>query len=83
MKKTNIIGVLLSVLISLFALGYDADICIFNADTIIDRAEYVNCHERCVGLSYVILGGEVVVKDAVFCGNKKGRFIPDEERFES
>lgn len=56
--------------------GFDADICIFNADTITDKADFINCHERCRGLDYVILGGEVVVEDAVYNGKKMGRYIP-------
>ncbi len=58
--------------------GYDADICIFDAETIIDRADYINCGERCTGLRYVLLGGEIAVEDAVYNGNKNGKFIPEE-----
>ncbi len=57
--------------------GYDADICIFDAEKFIDKADYINCHERCEGLSFVILGGEVAVENAVYNGNKKGSFILD------
>lgn len=55
--------------------GFDADICIFDAKRIIDKADYINCHERCEGLNYVILNGEVVVENAVYNGKKKGGFI--------
>ena len=55
--------------------GYDADICIFDAEKIIDRATFKDCHERCEGLNYVILGGEVAVKDAVYNGKKNGKLI--------
>jgi N-acyl-D-amino-acid deacylase len=55
--------------------GFDADICIFDADRIIDNADYINCHNRCEGLNYVILGGKTVVKDAVYNGTKKGKFM--------
>lgn len=55
--------------------GYDADICIFDANRIIDKADFSDCHRRCEGLSYVILGGEVVVENAVYNGVKKGGFI--------
>lgn len=58
--------------------GFDADICIFDAEKIIDNADYINCHKRCEGLSYVILGGEIVSKDAVFNGIKNGRFLKRE-----
>ena len=55
--------------------GYDADICIFDADKIIDHAEYTDCHKRAEGLNYVILGGEVVVVDAVYNGKRMGKVI--------
>ena len=55
--------------------GMDADICIFDADKIIDRAEYTNCNQRAEGLNYVILGGEVVVEDAVYKGKRMGRVL--------
>ncbi|MBR6719626.1 MAG: D-aminoacylase [Clostridia bacterium] len=58
--------------------GFDADICIFDAEKIIDKASYVNCTERCRGLKFVIIGGEVVAENAVYNGKKKGRFILDE-----
>lgn len=53
----------------------DADICIFDADRIIDRATYDNCNVRCDGLNYVILGGKVVVRDAVYSGEMAGKII--------
>ncbi len=59
--------------------GFDADICIFDAEKIIDRAEYTACHKRCEGLNYVILGGEVVVEDAIYNRKRMGRFIPREK----
>ena len=55
--------------------GFDADICIFDPEKIIDRAEFVQCHARAEGLNYVILSGEVVVEDAVFNGKRLGKVI--------
>ena len=55
--------------------GLDADICIFNPDTIIDRADYVDCKKRAEGLAYVILNGEIVVENAVYNGKRMGRVI--------
>lgn len=55
--------------------GMDADICIFDAETILDKSDYADCHQRAVGLSYVLLGGEVVVKNAVHNGKRKGRVL--------
>lgn len=55
--------------------GFDADICIFDPERIIDRADYTDCHQRAEGLNYVILGGEVVVEDAVYNGKRNGRVL--------
>ena len=55
--------------------GMDADICIFDSEKIIDKATYENCNERCEGLNYVILGGKVVVENAVFNGETAGKVI--------
>ena len=55
--------------------GFDADICIFDADRIIDRADFTDCDQRCEGLNYVILGGDIVVENAVYNGKRKGEFI--------
>ena len=55
--------------------GMDADICIFDADTITDNATYTEPNQRCTRLNYVLLGGEIVVEDAIYNGKRKGRFI--------
>ena len=55
--------------------GFDADICIFDADKIIDRASFADCTKRAEGLNYVILGGQVVVENAVYNGKRMGRVM--------
>ena len=55
--------------------GYDADICIFDADKIIDRAEFTDCQKGCEGLNFVIVGGKVVAEDGVHNGKCCGRII--------
>ncbi|MBQ2696921.1 MAG: D-aminoacylase [Clostridia bacterium] len=55
--------------------GFDADICIFDENTIIDRASFADCTKRAEGLNYVILGGQVVVENAVYNGKKMGRIL--------
>lgn len=55
--------------------GFDADICIFDAEKILDKATFTDCHQHCEGLNYVLLGGEVVVENAVFNGKRNGRFL--------
>lgn len=59
--------------------GMDADICIFDAEKIIDRSEYTNCTAGAEGLNYVILNGEVVCENAVFNGKRNGKLILREE----
>ena len=60
--------------------GFDADICVFDPDRMIDRAEFVDCHERAEGLNYVLLGGEVVVENAVYQGKCNGGVLLREAR---
>jgi len=55
--------------------GFDADICIFDADKIIDRSDYTSCHERAEGLNFVLVGGKVVVENAVYNGIKAGKVL--------
>ncbi|MBR2472551.1 MAG: amidohydrolase family protein, partial [Clostridia bacterium] len=51
--------------------GMDADLCIFDPDKIIDRSTFTDCIQKAEGLNYVLVGGEVVVKDAVANGKRK------------
>ncbi len=55
--------------------GFDADICIFDAEKITDRSDYTACHERAEGLNYVLINGTVVVKNAVYNGTKEGKVL--------
>lgn len=45
------------------AVGMDADLCIFDADRIIDKSDFVNCTFSNDGLAYVIVGGKIALKD--------------------
>ena len=53
--------------------GYDADICVFNADTIRDGCDFDNCLAHAEGLCYVLVNGVVIVKDAYHTGACPGR----------
>ena len=55
--------------------GRDADLCIFDPDKIIDRSTFTDCIQKAEGLNYVLVGGEVVVKDAVANGKRKGKVL--------
>lgn len=57
------------------AEGYDADLCIFDPEQIIDCADYSACHEHAKGLNYVLLDGEIVVEDAVYNGKRRGKVL--------
>lgn len=55
--------------------GMDADICVFDPDAIQDHATFGNCRAPATGLSYVLVGGKIVVKDAVSNGTRAGRVL--------
>ena len=59
----------------LIVKGYDADMVLFDADKIIDRADYGAFRTRCEGLNYVIVSGKTAAENAVFTGAKAGRII--------
>ncbi len=53
--------------------GMDADLCIFDPETIIDRADYLQPTLNNEGLDYVIVGGRIAVVDGVHNGVCAGR----------
>ena len=55
--------------------GFDADICIFDEEKIIDCAEFDACHKKAEGLNYVILNGEIVVENSNYNGKRMGKII--------
>ena len=55
--------------------GMDADICVFDAEQLCDHATFADCKARATGLHYVLVSGEVVVKDAVHNGKRLGRVL--------
>ncbi len=59
----------------LIAEGYDADICIFDADTIVDRADFSNCALRAEGLNYVLVGGQIAAENAVYTGARAAKLL--------
>jgi dihydroorotase len=50
-------------------LGADADITIFNAETIIDRATFLEPAQSSVGIAHVIVDGVPVIRDSVLNEN--------------
>ena len=53
--------------------GMDADLCIFDAENIRDRADFVNFSENNEGLYYVIIDGKIVLKDGIYNGTRAGK----------
>ena len=47
-------------------MGADADITIFDPDTVIDRATFAEPNQFSMGIKYVLVDGQVVVKDEIF-----------------
>ena len=55
--------------------GFDADICIFDADKIIDHASFTDPTQRAEGLNYVLVSGVVVAENAVATGAKPAKLL--------
>ena len=55
--------------------GYDADICIFDEEKIIDRADFVDSSLPNEGLEYVIIDGKVVLEGGTHNGICAARVI--------
>lgn len=55
--------------------GADADLVLFDAAQIIDRASYGDFARRCEGLRYVLIDGKIVAEDAVYTGTAAGRVL--------
>lgn len=50
------------------AVGMDADLCIFDPETICDQADFIHCTVPNKGLSYVLIDGKVVLENGVYNG---------------
>ena len=55
--------------------GFDADICIFDPETICDRAEFAAPDLHAEGLDYVIVGGKIAAVNAVTTGQLGGTML--------
>jgi N-acyl-D-amino-acid deacylase len=55
--------------------GCDADITIFNPETVCDQEDFLQL-KKPVGIDYVIMDGEIVLKDGDIVTGRRGRFIP-------
>jgi N-acyl-D-amino-acid deacylase len=55
--------------------GMDADLVIFNPDTIAERSSFQDPHQYPAGLPYVILNGQVVVDQGRYTGTLAGTVV--------
>lgn len=60
--------------------GFDADLCVFDPETIIDGCDFMDCHKHAIGLNYVLVSGQIVAKDAYHTGARPGKVITDMKR---
>jgi N-acyl-D-amino-acid deacylase len=56
-------------------VGLAADITVFDPDKIADRATFVEPHQYAVGVSYVVVNGQVVLDAGVHTGALPGRVL--------
>ena len=56
-------------------VGMKADITIFDPETVIDKADFVNPHQFPVGIPYVIVNGTFAVKDSRLTGTARGAVL--------
>lgn len=55
--------------------GFDADLCIFDPETILDHADFQDPTQRCEGLAYVIVGGKIAAINAEATGALGGKML--------
>ena len=59
------------------AEGYDADLVVFDPDTVIDKNSYDDPRVHPAGIRHVLVNGVFVVEDAALTGARPGRVIRD------
>lgn len=55
--------------------GYQADLCIFNPETVIDKGTFIEPVQYPEGIEYVIIGGEVAVEGGKHTGKRNGKVL--------
>jgi N-acyl-D-amino-acid deacylase len=55
--------------------GYFADVVVFDPETITDHATFSEPHQYATGVQFVLVNGEVVVRDGEHTGAKPGRVV--------
>ena len=59
----------------LLKTGYDADLCVFDPETVTDRAEFTDCSARAEGLRWVLVNGQIVSENAAATGAAPGKLL--------
>src|SRR5262249_24589919 len=55
--------------------GYFADLVVFDPDTIQDHATFEKPHQLSTGVSYVVVNGQLALKDSKATGAPSGRIV--------
>ncbi len=55
--------------------GYFADVVVFDPETITDNATFAEPHQYATGVEYVLVNGQVVVREGEHTGAKPGRVV--------
>jgi N-acyl-D-amino-acid deacylase len=55
--------------------GFDADIVIFDPETIIDKSTYEDPQQKPEGISYVLVNGEIAVENGEITGATSGKVL--------
>lgn len=59
----------------LIKVGLDADLVIFNPDTVIDRADFKDPFKEPAGIDYVVVNGKIVIQEGKHKDIKAGKVI--------
>ena len=55
--------------------GYDADLVLFDYDTILDQADYLSPLKPNIGIHQVYMKGQLVLQDNVPTGIRNGKYL--------
>ena len=55
--------------------GYYADITVFNPETVIDKATFVDPHQTAEGIEYVLVNGVITVDRGKHTGRRGGEVL--------